>query len=240
MRDEQGGAGSRKGGGQHGPVRGGTEAGPARARVGGLSLIVMAAALAALLGASVLTTGRHGGPAGVSGPTAAAGGTAAVGGPFHLVDQDGRPVDQRLLDGHWTAVFFGYVSCPDVCPATLQTLAAAQEKLNARGKDFRTALITVDPERDRPAQLKVYLAQPDFPHGSTGLTGTPAQVAAAAKAYRVFYQKAPRKDGGYDMDHSAAIYLMDPRGRFVEPLLESQGPQAIADQIGAAMTGERG
>lgn len=224
-------------------MRGRTEAGPARARVGGLGLIVMAAALAALLGASVLFTGRHGGSAGVSGPVAstsgASGGTAAVGGPFRLVDQDGRPADQRLLDGHWTAVFFGYVSCPDTCPATLQVLAAAQEKLNARGEDFRTALVTVDPERDRPAQLKVYLAQPDFPHGSTGLTGTPAQVAAAAKAYRAYYQKTPRKDGGYDMDHSAAIYLMNPRGRFVEPLQESQGPQAIADQIGAAMKAGR-
>lgn len=202
----------------------------------------MAAALAVLLGVSVLRPGGlHGGPAGVSGPGAgdgtAATGTAAVGGPFQLVDQNGRPVDQRILDGRWSAVFFGYVSCPDTCPATLQTLAAAQEKLNARGKDFRTVLITVDPERDHPAQLKVYLAQPDFPRGSIGLTGTPAQVAAAAKAYRVYYQKAPRKDGGYDMDHSAAIYLMDPHGRFVKPLVESQGPQALADQIGEAMSG---
>ena len=153
-----------------------------------------------------------------------------------MVDQDGRPVDQSVLRGKWNAVFFGYVSCPDVCPATLQTLAAAQDRLGARGADLRTVFVTVDPQRDTPAQMKVYLAQPDFPRGSLGLTGTPAQVAAIAHAYRVFYQKAPRKDGGYDMDHSAAIYLMDPRGRFSAPLVETQGPQAIADVIGKAMS----
>ena len=79
-------------------------------------------------------------------------------------------------------MFFGYVSCPDVCPATLQTLAAAQDRLGARGADLRTVFVTVDPQRDTPAQMKVYLAQPDFPRGSLGLTGTPAQVAAIAHA----------------------------------------------------------
>ena len=152
-----------------------------------------------------------------------------------MVDQDGRPVDQRVLLGRWSAVFFGYVSCPDTCPATLQTLAAAQDRLGAKGANLRTVLVTVDPERDTPAQLKVYLSQPDFPKGSLGLTGTPAQVAAIAKAYRAYYQKVPRQGGGYDMDHSAAIYLMNPKGQFVTPLSESLGPQGLAEAIGKAM-----
>lgn len=187
----------------------------------------MVGALAALLAVALIRPGA-GRPAGQT-----AG--AQVGGPFHMIDQDGRPVDERVLRGKWSAVFFGYVSCPDTCPATLQTLAAAQDRLGARGETLRTVLVTVDPERDTPAQLKVYLSQPDFPKHSLGLTGTPAQVAAIAKAYRVYFQKVPRKDGGYDMDHSAAIYLMDPKGRFVMPLSEQLGPQGLADQIGRAM-----
>lgn len=192
-------------------------------------MTVLALAVAAVLALVLLR------PAGTS-TQGAASGTAALGGPFRMVDQDGRAVDQSVLRGKWNAVFFGYVSCPDVCPATLQTLAAAQDRLGKRGGDLRTVFVTVDPQRDTPAQMKVYLAQPDFPRGSLGLTGTPAQVAAIARVYRVFYQKAPRKDGGYDMDHSAAIYLMDPRGRFSAPLVETQGPQAIADAIGKAMS----
>ena len=192
-------------------------------------MVVLVFAVAALLALSLLR------PAGTSGAGPSTG-QAAIGGPFRMVDQDGRPVDQSVLHGRWNAVFFGYVSCPDTCPATLQTLAAAQDRLGARGKDLRTVLVTVDPERDTPAQLKVYLSQPDFPRGSLGLTGTPAQVAQIARAYRVYYQKVPRGGGAYDMDHSAAIYLMDPQGRFVMPLQESLGPQAIADQIGKAMS----
>ena len=189
--------------------------------------MVLVLAVAALLALAVLKPPASG--------AGASSGQAAIGGPFHMVDQDGRPVDQSVLRGEWNAVFFGYVSCPDVCPTTLQTLAAAQDRLGARGKDLRTVLVTVDPERDTPAQMKVYLAQPDFPRGSLGLTGTLAQVAQIAKAYRVYYQKVPHPGGSYDMDHSAAIYLMDPQGRFVMPLQESQGAQAIADQIGKAM-----
>ncbi|MBE7217583.1 MAG: SCO family protein [Caulobacteraceae bacterium] len=188
----------------------------------------MVLAVAALLALALLR------PAGRSG-TGPSTGQAAIGGPFRMVDQDGRPVDQGVLRGKWNAVFFGYVSCPDTCPATLQTLAAAQDRLGARGNALRTVFVTVDPERDTPAQMKVYLSQPDFPRGSLGLTGTPAQVAEIAKQYRVYYQKVPHPGGGYDMDHSAAIYLMDPQGRFVMPLQESLGPQAIADQIGKAM-----
>src|SRR5579871_3056124 len=114
----------------------------------------------------------------------------AVGGPFHLVDQDGRAVDQSILDGRWTAVYFGYTYCPDVCPTTLQMLGQAQGELGAKGKDFRVVFITVDPERDTPAQLKAYLSNQGFPAGAVGLTGAPAQVAQAAAAYGVYFQKA--------------------------------------------------
>ena len=161
-------------------------------------------------------------------------GEASIGGPFQLVDVNGRPVDQHILAGKWSAVFFGYTNCPDTCPATLQALNAAGQALGAARKDFQVVFISVDPERDTPAQMKLYAGSQGYPAGGLiGLTGTPAQVKAVAGAYRVFYKAGSGAD--YAVQHSAAIYLMNPRGRFVEPLQETQPPAAIASQIREAM-----
>lgn len=162
-------------------------------------------------------------------------GTAQVGGPFQLVNQDGRPTTEAALRGRWTVVFFGYTYCPDVCPTTLQRLAQAQATLGDRGRDLQVVFISVDPARDTPAQLKSYLAGPAMPHNVTGLTGTPAQVAAAAHAYRVFYQRAGTGEA-YTVDHSTAAYLMNPQGRFERVLSYDMTPPQIAAQIGQAMS----
>jgi protein SCO1 len=161
-------------------------------------------------------------------------GEALVGGPFQLVDQNGRPTDQTVLKGKWSAVFFGYTYCPDVCPTTLQALAGAEAKLGDKAKDLQVVFISVDPQRDTPAQLKTYLSIPAFPKNTIGLTGTPDQVAAAAKAYRVYYQKQGEGEG-YTMAHSSIVYLMNPAGKFVTALTESQTPSEVATQIGDAM-----
>lgn len=160
----------------------------------------------------------------------------AVGGPFHLVDQNGKAVDERLLKGRWSLVFFGYTFCPDVCPTTLTTLAAAQDRLGPKGKKLQVVFITVDPARDTPAQLKTYLASPAFPKGTIGLTGTPAQVDAAAKAYKVYYAKEGEGQD-YSMNHSSAIYLMDPKGRFDRVVAYGLTPNEIARQVADAMRG---
>src|SRR5471032_1924449 len=121
--------------------------------------------------------------------TACSGGDRpAIGGPFHLVDQNGRPRDQSMLKGKWSAVFFGYTFCPDVCPTTLQALADAETRLGPGAARLQVVFVTVDPARDTPGQLKAYLSSSAFPKGAVGLTGAPAEVAAAAKAYKVFYQ----------------------------------------------------
>lgn len=164
-------------------------------------------------------------------------GAAAIGGPFRLVDQDGRAVDERVLKGKWSAVFFGYTYCPDTCPTTLQTLAAASDKLGARAKDLQVVLITVDPARDTPKQLKLYLSNQGFPKQALGLTGAPEQVAAVEKAYKVYAAKNGSGDD-YLMDHTAAIYLMNPQGRFARPLSEAMKPDGVAQQIREAMAGE--
>lgn len=186
-----------------------------------LVLLSACAVLAALVGAVVLMRSPQ--PAGLSeSPT--------LGGAFQLVDQNGRTVDQRILDGKWTAVFFGYTYCPDACPTELQELAAVQDQLGAKSRDFQIVFISVDPARDTPAKLKTYLSTHGFPTGVIGLTGTPDQVARAAKAYHVYY--APAGGGAdYLVDHSVATYLMNPDGRFATVLAPGESPQAVAGQI---------
>jgi len=161
-------------------------------------------------------------------------GEARIGGPFKMVDQNGRPVDERVLLGKWSAVFFGYTYCPDTCPATLSALAATQARLGAAAKTFQVVFVSVDPARDTPAQMKLYLSAQGFPGGAVGLTGSPAQVADIAKAYAAIYAKVGTGPD-YQVQHSAAIYLMDPHGKFVRPLNEAQGPDAMAKQINEAM-----
>jgi protein SCO1/2 len=127
-------------------------------------------------------------------------------------------------------VFFGYTFCPDVCPTTLQALAAVQDQLGPKAKDFQVVFVSVDPARDTPVKLKDYLSTHGFPAGVIGLTGAPEQVARAAKAYRVYF--ARHGDGpDYLMDHSVATYLMDPDGRFAAVLAPGETPQEAAAQI---------
>ena len=131
-------------------------------------------------------------------------------------------------------MFFGFTYCPDVCPGTLQGLAAATEQLGPKAKDLQIVFISIDPERDTPAQMKAYLSADYVPKSTIGLTGTQAQVDAAAKAYKVYYAKVGTGPG-YTMDHSTAIYLMDPKGRFRTVIPYNQPPADIAARIKAAM-----
>jgi len=159
-----------------------------------------------------------------------------VGGPFQLVDQNGKPTTEAALKGQWNAVFFGFTYCPDVCPGTLQALAAASDQLGPRAKDLKIVFISVDPGRDKPQVVKDFLSGGNLPKNILGLTGTPEQTAAAAKAYRVYYKQAG--DGpDYSVDHSTAIYLMDPKGRFVKVIPYNLPPEEIARQIKDAMEG---
>jgi protein SCO1/2 len=191
-----------------------------------LAVLALGAILAAGLGVAALRT---------HGAAAPSSGVAAIGGPFAMVDQDGRAVNQQVLAGKWSAVFFGYTNCPDTCPATLQALNAAGARLGAARKDFQVVFVSVDPARDTPAQMKLYTANQGYPPGGLiGLTGTPVQVKGIADAYRVFYAKAG-EGPDYAVQHSAAVYLMDPKGRFAKPLMESLPPKELADQIAAAM-----
>lgn len=147
--------------------------------------------------------------------TAQVTGKALIGGPFSLVDQTGKRVTEKDFLGRPMLVFFGYRNCPDICPSGLQVVSAALDKLGDRAKTLQPVFITVDPERDTPEKLAEYLKS--FSPRYIGLTGTPQEVAAAAKAYRVYYQKVEdeKSKDSYSMDHSAIFYLMGPDGAFI-------------------------
>ena len=161
-------------------------------------------------------------------------GQADIGGPFQLVDQEGRAVDESLLQGKWSLVFFGFTYCPDYCPTTLAALDATQARLGDRAKDLQIVFISVDPERDTPKALKDYLSSDGFPEGVIGLTGTPEQVKAAADAYKAFYRKVGEGEG-YTMNHTLTVYLMGPDGRFRSAVAEELGPERSAAVIERAM-----
>ena len=167
-------------------------------------------------------------------PSGSGGLASAVGGPFQLVDQNGRAANESLLKGRWSAVFFGYTFCPDVCPATLSALKLAKERVGPKARNLQVVFITIDPERDTPTQLRSYLSTPAFPQPIVGLTGTPAQIAAVAKAYKVYYAKqGTGRD--YLMAHGSGVYLMNPQGAFHGLVSDAAGVDDMARQIGEAM-----
>jgi len=134
-----------------------------------------------------------------------------IGGPFKLTSHEGKPFTDENLKGKPFAVFFGFTHCPEVCPTTLYDLT---QDLAALGKDadkLNVAFITVDPARDTQELMKTYLSS--FDPRIVGLTGTEEEIAAVAKAYKVYFRKVPT-ESDYTMDHTATIFLMDSKGEF--------------------------
>lgn len=140
------------------------------------------------------------------------GGSGGVGGPFSLTDQNGNTVSNASLRGAPYLLFFGFTHCPDICPSTLYEVS---QMLEALGKDTKAqaVFITVDPARDTQSVLKDYIGS--FDPRIQALTGTKEQIDAVNRAFRVYARKVEQKDGSYTMDHTAMVYLMDSRGRFV-------------------------
>ena len=172
-----------------------------------------------------------------SGQFGSAAGRISLGGPFTLTDQDGHARDDRDFRGRWQLVYFGYTYCPDVCPTTLSEIADALRALGPQAGTVVPLFVTLDPERDRPAVLRKYLAA--FGSEFVGLTGTAAEIASVAQAYRVYYAKQPIPGGGYSIDHASAIYLMAPDGRFVTLLHGQNGALALAKELRARIQSRR-
>ena len=154
---------------------------------------------------------------------------SAVGGPFRLVDQNDQTITDQDLKGQPFLVFFGFTHCPDVCPTTLFEVSEVLRVLGPDLKRVRALFVTVDPERDTPAKLKDYLSS--FDPRLVGVTGDAAGIAAVEKAYRVYAKKVPLDAGGYTMDHTAIVYLMDKNGRFVAPFNLKRRPEDAAADL---------
>jgi len=153
---------------------------------------------------------------------------SSVGGPFELVNQDGKIVTDADFRGKPFLVFFGFTHCPDICPTTLFEVSEVLNRLGTDSEKVNAIFVTVDPERDTPEKLKLYLSS--FHPRLSALSGSPAQVEAIKKAYFVYAKRVPLEGGGYTMDHTSVVYLMDKQGKFIAPFnLKRDADAAAAD-----------
>lgn len=182
--------------------------------------------IAVALGAYVLLTAPLDRMTSMGGQAAA---VADVGGPFTLTDTSGQTVTEADFHGRPTAIFFGFTFCPDVCPTTLADLSDLIEALGGTAGRLQFAFVSVDWERDGPAEMAAYLSA--FDPRIRGLTGTQAQIEQATRAYRVFYRKVPADDGGYTIDHTASVFLMDREGRFAGTLAHGEDPATMLAKL---------
>lgn len=195
--------------------------------LGALGVIAGAALASALFGLVRLPSSNSGQVIEVGKPL--------IGGPFTLTDQTGKQVTEKDFAGRYALIFFGYTHCPDICPSALQVIAAALDKLGDKAKEITPVFISLDGERDTPAKMADYLAS--FGKNFVGLTGAKDDVAAAAKAYRVFYQVVPdeKTPGEYTIDHAAIIYLMGKDGQFVTHIPHTTNVDQVVEILNKAI-----
>jgi protein SCO1 len=153
----------------------------------------------------------------------------SIGGPFTLTDQHGNTITETALKGHPSAIFFGYTFCPDVCPTTLFEMTGWLQKLGPDADKLGVYFVSVDPERDTQETLSDYLTA--FDPRIAGLTGSPEAVAEIIKGYRVFARKVPLDSGGYIMDHTATIYLLDSDGSFTGTIDYQEDPETALKKL---------
>ncbi|MFM7347297.1 MAG: SCO family protein [Tagaea sp.] len=155
---------------------------------------------------------------------------SSIGGPFELVDQTGAARRDAEFRGRYMLIYFGFTYCPDACPTALLAMAEALDRIGPSADRIQPIFISVDPERDTPEQLAGYVAAVD--PRLVGLTGSPAQIASAARAYRVFYRKAaPASTTEYLVDHTSLVYLMGPDGRFLAHFSHETSPDRMAETL---------
>ncbi|WP_286830010.1 MULTISPECIES: SCO family protein [Kordiimonas] len=155
------------------------------------------------------------------------------GGPFVLTSHTGETVSNNDFKGRYMLIYFGYSFCPDVCPIELGKMSAAMTMLEGEGYDIsplQPIFISVDPERDTVEALADYVT--DFHPSLVALTGSPEEIAAVAKEYRVYYKKREQEGlDSYLMDHQSVIFVMDPDGKYVRLFSSRNTPADIADAL---------
>jgi protein SCO1 len=153
---------------------------------------------------------------------------------FALTGPDGTAVTEQSYRGKWLVIYFGYTSCPDICPTTMMELAQALQALGPQAAKVQAVFISVDPQRDKPDLLAEYLKS--FDSRFIGLTGSSAQISAAARSFNVFYERQDTDDGNYSYDHSSYLYLVDPGGQLVEALGSDRGSEQIVAALLSLMS----
>jgi protein SCO1/2 len=148
---------------------------------------------------------------------------------YLLQDVNGRAITNEDFRGRYQLITFGYTFCPDVCPTTLSEMAAVLHALGPQAEGLQPIFISVDPERDSFEVLKAYTAF--FDTRILGMTGSPALVSRAADNFKVRYQKVPKDDGNYAVDHSAGMVLLGPDGGFLKKFAYATPPTEIAAAI---------
>lgn len=167
------------------------------------------------------------GPTRPAGPIASSGSMAAIGGPFLLTGSDGQPFSSERLNGKPYALFFGFTHCPDVCPTTLARLARLRNSLGKGDDAFAIVLVTVDPERDTPAEMARYAGL--FGTPVIALTGSTPAIEGIKALFGISSEKVPQDGGGYSVDHTATVFLMDKGGKFAATISPNEGdPAALA------------
>ena len=154
---------------------------------------------------------------------------ASIGGPFTLVGSDGKPFSSSRLAGRPYAMFFGFTHCPDVCPTTLARLAKLRRQLGKGDDAFDIVFVTVDPERDGPKEVGAYSGL--FGTPVIGLTGSVAQIEQVKKQFGIASAKSPLPGGGYSVDHSASVLLIDRNGQFMATIAVEEGDDAALSKL---------
>jgi protein SCO1 len=158
---------------------------------------------------------------------------SSVGGAFELLDQNRRTVTDKTYDGKFRLVFFGFTSCPSVCPTELQRISEVLLALGKKADQIAPIFITIDPERDTPATMKEYLTH--FDDRFIGLSGSPDAIKKTIESYKVYASKVDQGQGDYMMDHSAYIYLMNGNDQLVALFRSSDSVADITKKINALL-----
>lgn len=148
-----------------------------------------------------------------------------IGAPFTLSDPVGRRVSLADFEGKLVLLYFGFATCPDVCPTDLALIAQALRQVGT--EEVQPLFVTLDPERDSPVVLREYVAA--FHPAFVALTGTEAEVRRVATSFKVFFENVPLAGGGYTIDHTAYTFLLNRRGKFVTLFPPGTPPERMVE-----------
>jgi protein SCO1/2 len=200
-----------------------------------LALWIAVAIALFVLGALTVAvfTGRETGPLQITTNQAQPG--TPLGGPFSLTDSKGQPVTEAVFRDKPSAVFFGFTQCPDVCPGTLIDMTAWMEALGEDAERMRFVFVTVDPERDTPEILDEYVTA--FSEDIVGVTGDPEAVRGMLRDYGIFFERVDLEGGGYTMNHTASVFLLDEEGALVGAISREEGRETALAKLERLVAG---